>query len=52
MTDAYYFVHRPLTADGSITVRVTSLTGVIETALTPQGPAAPSRACSRGRRPG
>ena len=39
VTDAFYFVHRPLTADGSITVRVTSLTGVIETALTPQGPA-------------
>jgi ABC-type transport system involved in multi-copper enzyme maturation permease subunit len=39
VTDAFYFVHRPLTADGSITVRVTSLTGVIETGLTPQGPA-------------
>jgi ABC-type transport system involved in multi-copper enzyme maturation permease subunit len=39
VTDAFYFVHRPLTADGSITVRVTSLTGVIETALTPRGPA-------------
>src|ERR1022692_3030679 len=42
VTDTFYFVHRPLTADGSITVhrpltadgsitvRVTSLTGVIE----------------------
>ena len=39
VTDAYYFVHRPLTADGSITVRATSLTSVIETAMTPQGPA-------------
>jgi ABC-type transport system involved in multi-copper enzyme maturation permease subunit len=39
VTDAYYFVHRPLTASGSITVRVTSLTGVIESDLTPQGPA-------------
>jgi hypothetical protein len=39
VTDTFYFVHRPLTADGSITVRVTSLTGVIETNLTPQGPA-------------
>src|SRR6266545_7611782 len=39
VTDTFYFVHRPLAADGSITVRVTSLTGVIETALTPQGPA-------------
>ena len=39
VTDTYYFVHRPLAADGSITVRVTSLTGIIETGLTPQGPA-------------
>ena len=39
VTDTYYFVHRPLTADGTITVRATSLTSVIETAVTPQGPA-------------
>jgi ABC-type transport system involved in multi-copper enzyme maturation permease subunit len=39
VTDAYYFVHRPLTTDGSITTEVTSLTGVIETGQTPQGPA-------------
>ena len=39
VTDTYYFVHRPLAAHGSITVRATSLTGVIETGLTPQGPA-------------
>src|ERR1700722_16013030 len=39
VTDAFYFVHRPLTADGSITAEVTSLTGVIETAQSPQGPA-------------
>jgi hypothetical protein len=26
VTDTFYFVHRPLTADGGITVRVTSLT--------------------------
>jgi ABC-type transport system involved in multi-copper enzyme maturation permease subunit len=39
VTDTYYFVHRPLTEHGSITVQVTSLTGVIETGLTPQGPA-------------
>jgi ABC-type transport system involved in multi-copper enzyme maturation permease subunit len=39
VTDAYYFVHRPLTADGTITVRATSLASVIETAVTPQGPA-------------
>jgi ABC-type transport system involved in multi-copper enzyme maturation permease subunit len=40
VTDTYFFVHRPLTTDGSITVRVTSLTGVTETGQTPQeGPA-------------
>jgi ABC-type transport system involved in multi-copper enzyme maturation permease subunit len=39
VTDTYYFVHRPLAEDGGITVRVTSLTSVTETALTPQGPA-------------
>jgi ABC-type transport system involved in multi-copper enzyme maturation permease subunit len=27
VTDGFYFVHRPLAGDGSITVRVTSLTG-------------------------
>ena len=39
VTDAFYFVHRPLTTDGSITTEMTSLTGVIETGQTPQGPA-------------
>ena len=39
VTDTFYFVHRPLTADGSITVRLTSLTGVVESGLTPSGPA-------------
>lgn len=39
VTDSFYFVHRTLAAHGSITARVTALTGVIETALTPQGPA-------------
>jgi ABC-2 family transporter protein len=39
VTDTFYFVHRPLAADGTITVRMTSLTGVIESGLTPQGPA-------------
>jgi ABC-type transport system involved in multi-copper enzyme maturation permease subunit len=29
VTDKFYFVHRPLTGDGSITARVTSLTGLI-----------------------
>jgi ABC-type transport system involved in multi-copper enzyme maturation permease subunit len=39
VTDTYYFVHRPLTADGIITVRVASLATVIDKAITPQGPA-------------
>jgi ABC-type transport system involved in multi-copper enzyme maturation permease subunit len=30
VTDTFYFVHRPLAGDGSITVRVTSLTEVAE----------------------
>jgi ABC-type transport system involved in multi-copper enzyme maturation permease subunit len=38
VTDTYYFVHRPLTAQASITVRVTALTESLATALTPQGP--------------
>ncbi len=29
VTDSFYFVHRPLAGNGSITVRVTSLTGLI-----------------------
>jgi ABC-type transport system involved in multi-copper enzyme maturation permease subunit len=37
VTDTFYFMHRPFTADGSITVRVTSLTEVAESGLTPQG---------------
>ena len=38
MTDSFYFVHQPLAGNGSITVRVTSLTGQ------------PGRGESRGRR--
>jgi len=38
VTDTLYFVDRPLTGDGSITVRVTSLTEVAENGVTtPQG---------------
>ena len=37
VTDSYYFVHRPLTGDGSITVLVTSLTEVTESSLTLHG---------------
>jgi ABC-type transport system involved in multi-copper enzyme maturation permease subunit len=39
VTDTYYIVHRPLAADGTITVQVTSLTSAIDLAMTPQGPA-------------
>jgi ABC-type transport system involved in multi-copper enzyme maturation permease subunit len=35
VTDSFYFVHRPLTGNGEITVRVTSLTGQIPTAAGP-----------------
>jgi ABC-type transport system involved in multi-copper enzyme maturation permease subunit len=37
VTDTFYFVHRPLAGDGSITVRVTSLTEVAEGNQTLQG---------------
>src|SRR5689334_6134974 len=31
VTDSFYFVHRPLAGNGSITVRMTSLTGKLPT---------------------
>jgi ABC-type transport system involved in multi-copper enzyme maturation permease subunit len=37
VTDTYYFVHRSLTGDGSITAEVTSLTEVTESSQTLQG---------------
>jgi ABC-type transport system involved in multi-copper enzyme maturation permease subunit len=37
VTDTFYFVHRPLAGDGSITVEVTSLTEVAESGLTLRG---------------
>ena len=37
VTDTFYFVHRPLAGDGSITVRVTSLTEVTESSQTLNG---------------
>ena len=37
VTDTFYFVHRPLTSDGSITAEVTSLTEVTESGTTSQG---------------
>ena len=37
VTDTFYFVHRPLTVDGSITAEVTSLTEVTESSQTLNG---------------
>ncbi len=45
VTDSFYFVHQSLAGDGSITVRVTSLTGLIPTAAT-------GRDSAIGTRPG
>ena len=39
VTDSFYFVHQPLAGNGSITVRVTSLTGLLPPAnAVPAGP--------------
>jgi ABC-type transport system involved in multi-copper enzyme maturation permease subunit len=38
VTDNFYFVHQPLAGNGSITVRVTSLTGLLPPPNGPQGP--------------
>jgi ABC-type transport system involved in multi-copper enzyme maturation permease subunit len=38
VTDSFYFVHQPLTGNGSITVRITSLTGLVQPANGSQGP--------------
>jgi ABC-type transport system involved in multi-copper enzyme maturation permease subunit len=57
VTDTFYFVHQPLAANGSLTVRVTSLTGVIfgnEGAAPGQGHPAggpPPEASRRGSEP-
>ncbi len=37
VTDSYYLVRQPLTGNGSITVRLTSLTGMYTTGNTPSG---------------
>ncbi len=37
VTDTYYFVHRPLAGDGTVTVRVTSLSEVTESGQTVNG---------------
>jgi hypothetical protein len=42
VSDSFYFVRQPLTGDGSITVRVTSLTGRLPS-RDPNGPATPTR---------
>jgi ABC-type transport system involved in multi-copper enzyme maturation permease subunit len=47
VTDSFYFVHRPLTGDGTITARVTSLTG-----LYPPDGAAPAGEGTTGWRSG
>jgi ABC-type transport system involved in multi-copper enzyme maturation permease subunit len=43
VTDSFYFVRQPLTGDGSITVRVTSLTGLLPSQNTNGPPASPTR---------
>ena len=50
VTDSFSFVHQPLTGDGSITVRVTSLTGLTRRAALPARRR--RQPCSRGPRPG
>jgi ABC-type transport system involved in multi-copper enzyme maturation permease subunit len=48
VTDSFYFVHQPLDGNGTITVRVTSLTGVTEPGKIPAGsPPAGERAASQ-----
>jgi ABC-type transport system involved in multi-copper enzyme maturation permease subunit len=42
VTDSFYFVRQPLTGNGGITVRVTSLTGLLPS-QNPNGPPTPTR---------
>jgi ABC-type transport system involved in multi-copper enzyme maturation permease subunit len=42
VTDSFYFVHQPLTGDGSITVRVTSMTGKLPPANAQPGSVSPA----------
>src|SRR6266487_678154 len=51
VTDSFYFVHQPLAGNGSITVQVTSLTGVIPP-LTARAPAGQGQGPLAGGRPG
>ncbi len=41
VTDSFYFVHQPLAGNGTITVRVTSLTGTYTQGLAQAGQGAP-----------
>jgi ABC-type transport system involved in multi-copper enzyme maturation permease subunit len=51
VTDSFYFVHQPLAGNGSITVRMTSLTGVIPP-LRARAPAGQGQGPLTGGRPG
>jgi ABC-type transport system involved in multi-copper enzyme maturation permease subunit len=42
VTDSFYFVHQPLTGDGTITVRVTSMTGLLPPANAQLGSVGPA----------
>jgi ABC-type transport system involved in multi-copper enzyme maturation permease subunit len=42
VTDSFYFVHQPLTGDGTITVRVTSMTGLLPPANARLGSVGPA----------
>jgi len=42
VTDSFYFVHQPLTGDGSITARVTSMTGLLPPANAQLGQVGPA----------
>ena len=54
VTDSFYFVRQPLAGNGSITVRITSLTGLLPSEPTPRPERQPTRvpASCRGPRPG
>ena len=52
VTDNYYFVHEPLSGNGTITTRVTSLAGQVQEGLSARERRTRRPACSRGRRRG
>ena len=51
VTDSFYFVHRPLAGNGSITARVTSLTGLLPTASSGRVRAGPQSGMHPGLEP-